>query len=227
MRAPILSLLLMLSGVAVAGAGAQEKPEPEAARPEIPIRISMDYPKGWKGETILLPPEFARKMKWKGVETIRFAPGMFKPDQDDFFSYCFVFWFPKEKLPGGKEIQEQMLTYYQGLCEAVSRTRLRDVDVKKFKLKLEPAKDRKLKWIGTLNWREPFVTGKPQTLRFVIRGQIQEKTKSTYLAVAVSPQKADHQIWKDLEKVLASAKFSDPAARKEDAKKDDTGSPNE
>ncbi|MEM7393198.1 MAG: hypothetical protein AAF492_12705, partial [Verrucomicrobiota bacterium] len=48
-------------------------------------------PKGWFGERIALPTGFAPDMTLKGVEEIRFAPGMFKPDAADFFTYVFVF----------------------------------------------------------------------------------------------------------------------------------------
>ena len=45
----------------------------------------------WKGERIVLPPKFAPDMKLTGVEEIRFAPGMFKPESETFFTYVFVF----------------------------------------------------------------------------------------------------------------------------------------
>ena len=50
----------------------------------------------WKGERIELPPTFAPKMKMEGIEEIRFAPGMFKPGEEDFFSYVFVFAIPAQ-----------------------------------------------------------------------------------------------------------------------------------
>ncbi len=44
----------------------------------------------WRGERIELPPRFAPTMTLKGIEEIRFAPGMFKAESDWFFSYVFV-----------------------------------------------------------------------------------------------------------------------------------------
>ena len=67
--------------VAIALAAAQEKGKD----------IPLEAPKGWKGETIDLPTKFAPGMKLRGLEKIRFAPGMFKADAKDFFSYVFVF----------------------------------------------------------------------------------------------------------------------------------------
>lgn len=36
-------------------------------------------------------------MKLRGVEEIRFAPGMFQAQADSFFSYAFVFSVTKEQ----------------------------------------------------------------------------------------------------------------------------------
>ena len=50
----------------------------------------------WRGERIELPPGFAPDLGWKGVEQIRFAPGMFTEGEDDFFSYVLVFLLSNE-----------------------------------------------------------------------------------------------------------------------------------
>ena len=55
--------------------------------------IPLEAPEGWKGETISLPPGFAPGMKLQGLEKIRFAPGMFKPE---FLLLCL-------RLPAGAE----------------------------------------------------------------------------------------------------------------------------
>ena len=49
----------------------------------------MPEPKGWGKESIDLPPKFAPDMDWRGAVELRFAPGMFKADAADFFSYAF------------------------------------------------------------------------------------------------------------------------------------------
>ena len=45
----------------------------------------------WGGERIELPPRFAPTLGLKGIEEIRFAPGMFKPESESFFSYVILF----------------------------------------------------------------------------------------------------------------------------------------
>ena len=44
--------------------------------------LRLNAPNGWRGERIALPPAFAPKMKFKGVEQVRFAPGMFDLTQN-------------------------------------------------------------------------------------------------------------------------------------------------
>jgi len=168
---------------------------------------------GWFGERIKLPPGFAPTMSWKGIEEIRFAPGMFKPDQSDFFSYALVFSLdPKTEL-NGKTIREQILLYYQGLSSRVSAGKGRKVDVSKFVLALKPAGNLRsapkqakgaTALTGKLDWIEPFATAKSQTLRLEIHAWNDEAHERAYLFVCASPQPPDTPIWKKLRSIRAA-----------------------
>ena len=75
-------LVLALSGVSLSAA------QPLAQQQ---FDIPKPTPK-WFGERIALPPKgFAPDLGLKGIEEILFAPGMFKADQPDFFTYVFLF----------------------------------------------------------------------------------------------------------------------------------------
>ncbi len=168
---------------------------------------------GWFGERIKLPPGFSPTMSWKGIEEIRFAPGMFKPDQSDFFSYALVFSLdPKTEL-NGKTIREQILLYYQGLSSRVSAGKGRKVDVSKFVLALKPAGNLRsapkqakgaTALTGKLDWVEPFATAKSQTLRLEIHAWNDEAHERAYLFVCASPQPPDTPIWKKLRSIRAA-----------------------
>src|SRR4051812_23762235 len=69
----------------------------------------------WKGERIELPPGFAPRMTLRGVEEIRFAPGMFDARADSFFTYAFVFSVPKNQALTQEVMQSEILIYYRGL----------------------------------------------------------------------------------------------------------------
>ena len=99
----LLLLVLLLSAVPLV-ADAQEK---------------LEAPEDWRGETIKLPPAFAPDMKLKGEEVIRFAPGMFQPGSDSFFTYVFAFEVEPRPELTEKILKDEFLKYYRGLCEAV------------------------------------------------------------------------------------------------------------
>jgi len=195
--------LLLVAAVLVSGT---------TLRAEDDVTITLKAPKGWSGETLKLPPGFARDMKLKGIEEIRFAPGMFKPDSESFFSYAFVFWLPGDTPLEADTIHSEIMTYYRGLATAVSKG---EIKTDGFKLKLEAVEKKESEWVGTLEWVEPFRTSKAQTLRFEISQRQLSDPDARLLSVAVSPQQDEKQaVWTDLRAILKSASF----ARVEDGK---------
>ncbi len=165
-------------------------------------------PKEWRGETITLPPGFAPDLKWHGVEHIRFAPGMFKPDSDSFFSYLLVFLLNKDEAKNvSKEgnVQAQVLTYYRGLAKAVMGGKGMPVDTEKFKLKLDK-KEGSPVWNGALDWVEPFATQKAQKLNMEI--SIWQYQGAPVLYFVVSPQAKDQPIWKEMRKYRTAFEVS-------------------
>lgn len=166
----------------------------------------------WKGERITLPPAFAPAMKLKGIEEIRFAPGMFQAQSDSFFSYAFVFSVAKDHELTQEVIQREILVYYRGLAESVLKSKGRTVEAGKFAFKLERAKQASAtpeqlpastpvtQYAGELDWVEPFVTGKPQVLHFEIQSWTLPSTARNYLFVCTSPKARGETdtIWKEL-----------------------------
>ena len=167
----------------------------------------LKAPKTWSGERITLPPGFAADMKWRGVEEIRFAPGMFKPDSESFFSYVFVFELDQEADLTQQGLQQELLVYYRGLAKAVLRGRKVEVKPETFSLQLKPqpveggpqgAKG----YVGDLQWLEPFRTQKPQTLH--MDAQAWKAGQKQSLFVCVSPQDKQAEIWKEMYKIRSS-----------------------
>ena len=180
----------------------------------------------WKGERIALPPPFAPDMKLEGIEEIRFAPGMFEPESESFFSYVFVFSFAGEKKLTDEVIKRETLTYYRGLATAVLKGKGKETDTSKFKFELEKEKGAKMmpasvadpksvtQYRGKLDWVEPFATAKPQVLHFEIQSWADPKTKRNYLFVGTSPKEISDEakIWKDLRKIRSEFKVEAAAA---------------
>ena len=165
--------------------------------------IPLEAPEGWRGETIALPPGFAPKMALRGVEKIRFAPGMFKPGTDDFFSYVFVFQVgPKQDL-AAKTIREQILVYYRGLATAVGG---KGIDTSVFTLDLKALEDPPAgttAHFGVLKWVEPFATKKPQSLNLELHAWKGKGGKHGWLFCSASPADTKADIWKTMRSVRA------------------------
>ena len=98
----------------------------------------LPKPRGWSSEVIQLPPGFAPAMKWTGTEDIRFAPGMFKPDSDSFFSYAVLFWLDKDVKIDDATIEREVKTYYAGLSAAVLKGKNSDKKPLPVELSLRP-----------------------------------------------------------------------------------------
>lgn len=201
-----LNLLAGLSGPLVAAeATGKSAPVGEAGE-------AFVFKTSWKGERITLPPGFAPAMKLKGIEEIRFAPGMFQPQSDSFFSYAFVFSVAKDQELSREVIQREILVYYQGLAESVSKSRGRTVEASKFTFKLDQAKPatgapaqlppttQVTQYAGELDWVEPFATGKPQVLHFEIQTWSDSAAARDYLFVCTSPKAREETtaIWTEL-----------------------------
>lgn len=170
------------------------------------IAVEIATPDGWRTETLSLPTGFAKDMQLTGFEEVRFAPGMFQPDADDFFTYCFVFCLPKQNPPDRKELTKELLKYYRGLAVAVTRRSGIDVKPDSFTLTITPVKDSKTKSTAVMKWIEPFVTRKPQTLHFEIESVTESSINGCLLKIAVSPQRDESAVWKPMRQLLKDAK---------------------
>lgn len=173
---------------------------------------TLTFKSEWKGERIDLPPTFAPGMGLKGVEEIRFAPGMFDPKSESFFSYVFVFSVSADQALTQEVIQKEMLSYYRGLAQSVLKGKKVEVDVGKFTFVMEKAKEATgvpacagkaegvTQYSGKLDWVEPFASAKSQILFFEMQAWSDPATAKNYLFVCTSPKQPDDKvaIWKDL-----------------------------
>jgi hypothetical protein len=163
---------------------------PAIGQPAKETPFKLPSPKGWAKETIPLPPSFAKNMTWKGTEELRFAPGMFKADAVDFFSYALLFWLPDDQKIDTKTMEKELLEYYRGLAKAVLEGKKTEVDLSTFTLTIKDAKEKPGKRAGgeevtaydaELKWTEPFATN--------------------CVFVCASPQVETAEVWKQLREI--------------------------
>ena len=187
----------------------------------------FDIPKPtpkWFGERIALPPKgFAPDLGLKGIEEILFAPGMFKADQPDFFTYVFLFAVEAKPVLTSEVLQKELFTYYAGLSKA--RLRNPNLDTSKFSVNVRKMKhfEKKPKgsfdvasFTATVNWIEPFATRKFQTLHFELQTFKFAGSPHQYLFVCASPKPRDKAIWNTLREIRGNVALKPkPSAAKE------------
>jgi hypothetical protein len=76
-------------------------------------------PAGWRSEVIPFPLEFAPSITHRGLEDLRFPPGMFDPSSPDYWSYTFA-WHTDDaaELDAGA-LGRELTAYFAGLIAAV------------------------------------------------------------------------------------------------------------
>ena len=95
---------------------APTEPEPKAETDATPSCAALPE---WRYERIELPPEFAPSLP-AGSETLWFAPGMFKPDAEDYFTYAFSLDWNEPIEPTATALEPMLVDYYRGLMAAVA-----------------------------------------------------------------------------------------------------------
>lgn len=158
------------------------------------VTYFSEQPLGWKYELIPFPLGFAPEINFKGNEELLFSPGMYKKEQDDYFSYVFVWQVEGRDALSLTEIEQSFTQYYFGLQKAVSENKLtQEVSVR--------FKGNNVKSHGEILWVEPFVTAKPQKLNVVVTQTICALSQEIQIYAQVSPQKSSHPIWKKMSKI--------------------------
>lgn len=198
----IVVLGLLISGHPITAAMPLEKQQ---------FVLKKPTPK-WFGERIALPPKgFAPDLGLKGIEEILFAPGMFKADQPDFFSYVFLFALEAKPMLDAKVLKKELFIYYSGLSK--SRMNNPNLDTSGFSVKVTAVEGNDVSPKGAVNvknyraevvWLEPFATKKMQTLYFELQTWQYKGSPYQYLFVCASPQKPDQPLWKTLQAIRAS-----------------------
>lgn len=159
--------------------------------------LYQQAPADWRSEVIPFPLGFAPDIPLKGVEELRFAPGMFKVEAEDYFTYSFLWWLDGKTSLTAEQIQAYLLDYFAGLYKAVSKTESKDTSAFSVTVRTSKADawiaDASQFFQGTASWVDPFVTEKPLKLTIhIAQWYCQDHTAYFFL---LSPQTEDHAIW--------------------------------
>lgn len=180
-------VLILLSGMVAAPAG-----------PENPSLLPKTQ-EGWQYERLAFPLTFAPDLKYEGFEELRFAPGMFNPQSDTYFTYIFAVRLEGKHKIDSDFVQTFLFKYYRGLCEAVGADRDPPLDLEKISVSVKKGEDQRTGaavFLCEVVMFDAFVTGKPLTLNIEIVAADDPHAKSTCLFALASPKPKSEKIWK-------------------------------
>ncbi|MEO6675285.1 MAG: hypothetical protein ABIN93_17800 [Ginsengibacter sp.] len=161
----------------------------------------LKEPAAWSFERFDLPPAFAATIPFKGVEELRFSPGMFNKDSADYFTYAFVAQLDGTTSISQSDIRNYLLDYFKGLCSATARDRNLLVDTSKISVFEEKKKGTgtdEVIYNAVLNVFGVFADGAPVKLIVEVKVLMNAAAKKTYLIFIASPHEKTDYVWKEL-----------------------------
>ena len=186
----IFAIVIFVAAAAVAGA------EDGTAGPS----FHFPTPEGWRTETIPFPLDFAPGLDYEGVEELRFAPGMFSKDAEDFWSYAFVWWIAIDSEISPDRFAMDLEAYFSGLADAVAPGKGFDLSQATYDVEFEKST---AETGGVLQGRaaifEPFVTGTSVVLNIRVTEIACAAVGHRAVIFEISPQPFSHPVWGTLE----------------------------
>ncbi len=180
-------VLMLLSGMAGAPAGQENS------------SLLPKTQEGWRYERLAFPLSFAPDLKYQGFEELRFAPGMFNPQSDTYFTYIFAVRLEGTHKIDSDFVRTFLFKYYRGLCKAVGADRDPPQDLEKISVSVEKGEDQRTGaevFLSEVVMFDAFVTGKPLTLNVEIVAADNPSAKATCLFALASPKPKSEKVWK-------------------------------
>lgn len=163
----------------------------------------LKQPADWQFERFPLPPQFAPNIHYKGVEELRFSPGMFIKDSVDYFTYVFVAEMDNITSVSEDNIKNYLLDYYKGLCISTAKQRKLSIDTSQITVAINKEKDKSadIMYDAMLHIFGVFADGAPLNLNMQIKVMTDKRVSKTYLVFIASPLEETNAVWKKLKTI--------------------------
>jgi hypothetical protein len=161
----------------------------------------LTEPTSWEFEKFPLPPSFATAIRYQGFEELRFAPGMFKKEAHDYFTYVFVAQIDSNLRISQNDVKNYLVSYYRGLCAVTATDRKLNIDTSKITATLYRQKKSTADYISydaTINLFGVFADGAPVKLLMEISVIKNAATNKISLFFIASPLSKTDDVWKEL-----------------------------
>lgn len=171
----------------------------QEAKPEL-----LKEPASWEFERFPMPPGFAPGIPYKGVEELRFSPGMFKKDSATYFTYAFVAQLDSITAISQTEIYDYLFNYFKGLCISTAKNRNLIIDSSKVTVAVKKKKGipaGNAVYNCVLNIFGVFQDGAPVKLNAEVKVVTDMAAKKTWFVFIASPLEKKNAVWKELYKI--------------------------
>ena len=168
----------------------------QEAKPQL-----LKEPANWAFERFPLPPEFAPDIPYKGVEELRFSPGMFNKDSATYFTYAFVAQLDNVTTVSQNDIKDYLLKYFKGLCNSTAKNRKLVIDTSQIAVSTEKKKGAAVNeniYNASVNLFGVFTDGAPVKLNMEVKVFMNTPAKRIYLLFIASPREKTDVLWKNL-----------------------------
>ena len=161
----------------------------------------LKEPANWAFERFALPPAFAPGIPYKGVEELRFSPGMFNKDSATYFTYAFVTELDNVTSISQNDISDYLLKYFKGLCKSTAKDRKLVIDTTKINVTIEKKKGipvNEIIYTASMNIFGVFADGAAVKLNMEVKVLMNAVAKKIYLIFIASPREKTDAVWKKL-----------------------------
>jgi hypothetical protein len=168
----------------------------QEAKPQL-----LKEPANWAFERFALPPGFAPGFPFKGVEELRFSPGMFNKDSATYFTYAFVAQLDNVTSISQNDIRDYLLKYFKGLCSSTAKDRKLVIDTAQIVVTIEKKKGtaaNEIIYNASLNVFGVFADGAPVKLNMEVKILANTPAKKFYLIFIASPREKTDAVWTKL-----------------------------
>ena len=170
---------------------------------------NFPIPKGWQSESIKFPIDFAPQIPYTGIEELRFAPGWEFTSNEEHWCYSFLWWLSGNPKIDQDILKENLTGYYNGLVARNIRKRAipasKVIPVVAALKKIEPATGDIETYSGTITITDYLdIMFNPVTLYCFVHKI--NCSGHTALIFEISPKPFEHQIWHQLNKLIADFK---------------------
>jgi len=164
-------------------------------------------PNDWRAEAFPFPLSFAPEIKYRGIEELRFAPGMFVASSETYFTYTFIWWLEGRNSIDARVLERDLMIYFQGLYRAVSKKADKDVSSFKIEVKRDSIESVRSKDVesykGRVEWIDPFVTEEQVRLNFKATRWYCAELQRTAVFFRLSPRPFEHANWQTMQTIKA------------------------